>query len=429
MFAKGKRDSDHMPKYRDLFKEKKFLLYSIGQTISQLGDRLVQIILVGLVYKISPHSTIQLAKTFSFTLIPALLVSPIAGVWVDRWNNKKIMIICDLLRGGLVLMLPALLAANQLSDIYIVIFLIFTCACFFLPAKFAIIPDLVSEENLLLANSLSTITTVIGGIAGLTLGGLVIELISIEKTIYLNAAIYFTSAASLSLIVYRSRREVAKKREISIIGREIKEAIKTSFLYEMKEGLKYLALKSRVRFIIYVLFILMSTVGAIYVVSVVFIQEIMGSMTRDIGLFGIFLCVGLLAGSSLYGKFGERFSRDRAIYVSLLTSGILIALFAVGLKFTGSFFIGSTLLFLLGITSSPVMISANTIIHETIDKNMRGRIFSSLGIIMNLGLLIFMFTASSLAEVIGRLSILLICAFTFFGFGLAGLMLNRKGRI
>jgi len=412
-----------LAKYRDLLKEKNFLLYTIGQLISQFGDRLVQIILVGLVYKLSPGSTMQLAKTFSFTLIPAFLVSPIAGVWVDRWNNKKTMIACDILRGCFVLTLPVFVAVNNMPPLYTMIFLIFTCACFFLPAKFAIIPDLVSEEKFLMANSLSSITAVVGGIAGLTLGGLLLELIGIEDTIYLTSLIYITSAACLSLITYKSRK--GKKGKTGMMPKKIKEAFKTSFLYELKEGLKYLVFGGRVRFVIYILFLLMSMAGAIYVVSVVFIQDIMGSMTRDIGLFGLFLCAGLLVGSYLYGKKGHDFSKDKAIYASSFLSGILIGLFAIGLNATASFYLGSVAIFLIGAACSPIMISASTIVHENIDDSMRGRIFSSLGIVMNLGLIIFMFAASSLAEIVGKIWILLICGIVFSGFGLVGLILSR----
>jgi len=415
-----------MPKYRDLLKERNFVFYSAGQLISQFGDRLVQIILVGLIYKISPGSTMELAKALSFTLIPAFFVSPLAGVWVDRWNNKKTMIICDVLRSCLVFTLPVFLAAGQLKLVYIAIFCIFTCACFFLPAKFAIVPDLVPKEKLLLANSLSSIITVIGGVAGITIGGLILEVIDVRNTIYLNSFTYLTSAISLSLIVYKSKKDM--KKEAEMLGEKIKEALKTSFLYELIEGLRYLVFERRVRFVIFVLFLVMSMVGAIYVVSVVFIQDIMGSMTKDIGLFGLFLCLGLFFGSYFYGKKGHGMSKDSAIYASLLASGVFVGLFAVCLNATASFFLGSLIVFFIGIAASPVMISANTIIHEEIDDSMRGRIFSSLGIVMNLGLLIFMLVASGIAEVVGKIWILLTCGIIFGGFGLVGLLSNRKGR-
>ena len=74
----------------------------------------------------------------------------------------------------------------------------------------------------------------VGGVAGLTFGGLVLELIEIEKTVYLNSLIYLMSAASLSLIVYKSKREMKREAQANILGKKIKEAFKTSFLYELK---------------------------------------------------------------------------------------------------------------------------------------------------------------------------------------------------
>ncbi len=415
-----------MARYRDLLTNRNFLLYTVGQLISQFGDRLVQIILVGLVYKISPGSTLQLAKVFAFTVVPAFIVSPIAGVWVDRWNNKKTMIVCDIIRGCLVLSFPMLIGTGQLIPVYIAIFFIFTAACFFLPAKFAIMPDLVPEEKLLMANSLSTITTVIGGVAGLTLGGIILEIIDIENTILLTVGVYFTSATCISLMVYRSKKGI--KESANDITRKIKEAFRTSFVYELREGIRYLFSGDNVRFVIYVLFFLMSMVGAIYVVSVVFIQEVMGTMTRDIGLFGLCACIGLLIGSYIYGKRGHRFPKNKAIYVSITLSGLFIAVFSIGLKATGSFALGCWSIFLLGLSTSPILISASTIVHENVDEKMRGRTFSSLGIIMNLGLLIFMFLASGLAEIIGKIWILVISAAVFALFGIAGLVLTRGKR-
>ena len=415
-----------MAKYRDLLKERNFFLYSLGQFVSQFGDRLVQMILVGLIYKLSPGSTMKLAKAFSFTLIPAFFVSPLAGVWVDRWNNKNTMIVCDIIRCSLMLTFPAFLVTDQLLPIYTAIFCIFTCACFFLPAKFAIIPDLVSKDKLLLANSMSTIITLVGGVAGITVGGLILEVIGIQKTIYLNAIIYLASAACLSLIAYRSKKDVKKK--VVVIGKKIREAFKTPFLYELKEGLKYLIMEKRVRFVIFVLFFSMSMVGAVYVVSAVFIQEVMGSMTKDIGLFGSFLCVGMLIGSYFYGKFGQGLSKDNTIYGSIVATGVLLTLFTLTLSATASFFLGSFLMFLIGLAAFSVMISANTIIHEDIDDSMRGRIFSSIGIVMNVGLIVFMFAASSLAEIVGKIWILLSCGIIFGVFGLFGLIFKRRRR-
>ena len=69
----------------------------------------MQIVLIGFVYKISPGSTLQLAKLLAFTIIPAFFISPIAGVYVDRWNKKFVMVISDAIRGAFALFIAIFL--------------------------------------------------------------------------------------------------------------------------------------------------------------------------------------------------------------------------------------------------------------------------------------------------------------------------------
>ena len=81
-----------MAKLRDLLKDKNFSLLWFSQIISNFGDRLNQMALIGLIYARVPGSTMELAKLLSFTIIPVFLVGPIAGIYVDRWNKKYTMI-------------------------------------------------------------------------------------------------------------------------------------------------------------------------------------------------------------------------------------------------------------------------------------------------------------------------------------------------
>ena len=415
-----------MSAYKDLLKEKNFLFYCIAQSFSQFGDRLIQIILIGFVYKMFPGSTMQFAKLLTFTIVPAFFVSPIAGVYVDRWNKKAVMLISDLVRGVLVLLIAFfLINSPKTIPLYSAIFLIFASACFFLPAKFSIIPDLIDEKKLLIANSVVSITGIVAGVAGFTLGGLMLEWMDLEWGLYINAVVYFLSAASLLFIV-STRRQDVKGRTFGTLSKEITKILEKPFFHDLKEGFKHLLQVEKVHFVIYTYFILMSAVGAVYVVWVVFVQETLLSMTKDIGLFGLFLCMGLLLGSLIYGKVGNKVSKNAAMFFSLISGGVFITIFAILLKLTASFAVGALIIFFLGIALSPIMISANTIVHESIEERLRGRIFSSLGIVMNIGLLLFMFLASSFAEVIGRMWVLVFSGSLLAGCGIVGILLTRK---
>ena len=97
--------------------------------------------LVALVYKKSPGSAVELAKLLFFIIIPVFIIGPIAGVYVDRWDRKRVMIIADVWRGLLVLLIPFfILHFANFTPVHILVFLIFSLTRFFLPCKMAIIP-------------------------------------------------------------------------------------------------------------------------------------------------------------------------------------------------------------------------------------------------------------------------------------------------
>src|SRR5512135_719730 len=133
-----------MARFRNIVKNRNFSLLWVGQIISQFGDRLDQMALLALIYRFAPGSTSQVARLMVFTILPVFLVGPIAGVYVDRWDHRRTMIVCDILRGFLVLLIPFyLMRFHSMAPIYAVVFLAFCISRFYVPAKMSIIPDLV----------------------------------------------------------------------------------------------------------------------------------------------------------------------------------------------------------------------------------------------------------------------------------------------
>ena len=175
------------------------------------------------------------------------------------------------------------------------------------------------------------------------------------------------------------------------------------------------------------MFLIMAGVGSIYIVIIVFIQETLRSSTQYLGLLVMFLGAGLFLGSIIYGKFGSKFSKRKVINFGLLSTGLIIVLFTICLKFMPSFFIAGLLSIVLGIFSAPIIVSSNTLLHEVMHDEMRGRIFSSLEIIMHIGFLLFMFLASLTAEKIGRDWVLITTGILFSIIGLIKLIrLGKK---
>ena len=145
-------------------------------------------------------------------------------------------------------------------------------------------------------------------------------------------------------------------------------------------------------------------------------------MTKDVGVLGMCLFAVLLVGSSIYGKVGNRLPRAKTIFMSLFLSGILVNVFVVGLRLTKSFLFGSAAAFILGLFVSPIYVGGTTIIHESTESNLRGRIFSSIGIVMNVGFLFFLFMTSILAEHVDKMWILVACGSGFALFGIISML-------
>jgi len=407
-----------MASYKTLLKNRNFVLYSVGQAFSTFGDRLIQIVLIGFVYRRWPGSSIQLAKLFFFTIVPSFFISPIAGVYIDRWDKKYVMIASDMFRAAVILLIPIFFIFYKSPiPIYIVIFLNFAAACFFLPARLSIIPELVPKDEILIANSASSMTWVVSGIVGFSFGGILAEWIGIRNSFFANSAVYLLSVVSFLMLAHSVRNRPYPGKPEETPGSP-KKLFKKSFFHDFIEGLKALFSDRRLKFAACIFFVLSSLTGAMYVVGVVFIQETLKSMTKDVGVLGMCLFAGILLGSSIYGKVGNKLPRAKTIFMSLFLGGILIDVFVVGLRLTKSFLFGSAAAFILGLFVSPIYVGGTTIIHESAESNLRARIFSSIGIIMNLGFLFFMFMSSILAEHIDKMWILVACGTGFALFGI-----------
>jgi len=412
-----------MSKFTEVLKNRNFFLLWLGQIISQLGDRLDQMALIAFVYLRAPGSTLEIAKILSFTIIPVFVIGPIAGVYVDRWDRRRTMYVCDFLRSALVLIIPLFLFYSKgLTPIYLIIFIVFSIGRFFVPAKLSIIPDLVNKKDLLMANSLVNTTGMIAAILGFGISGVLIEWLGAKSGFYLDALSFLVSGSLIFFIVKRSIVSMNLKK----VSQEIVEVIRKSVLEEIKEGILYFIRKKSIRFTAGIIFMLWSALGAVYVVLIVFVQKTLHSATKDLGLLIMFLGLGLFLGSLVYGRFGQRFSHYRIIFVSLVLSGIMLIMFAVTLQRYPNFMIAALLSFLLGVLISPIMIASNTIIHNVSDNGMMGKIFSSLEIIMHLGFLLFMFVSSLLAERFSHLAILVIVGCLLSVLGTLNLIFRHK---
>jgi MFS family permease len=417
-----------MARFSEILKNKNFFLLWISQIISQFGDRLDQMALIALIYSRSPGSTWEMAKLFSFTIIPVFLIGPVAGVYVDRWSRQRTMFICDIIRASLVFFIAYhLIGLKPIYPIYLVIFIVFSVGRFFVPAKMSIIPDIVKQSDLLLANSMVNTTGMIAAMFGLGLGGFLVSpaVLGVRGGFYLDAGSFLVSALLLYFISEKIKLKV-DRQALAGVSKDIVEVIKKSVASELKEGVWFILNNRQTRYIIAVLFTLFAALGAVYVVAIVFVQETLKATTTGLGLLASVLGVGLFIGSLLYGRLGQKWSHLKIIFSCLTLSGILLYFFAFLTHINRNFLVAAVLAFLLGLIISPIITAANTLVHKLSDTQMMGRVFSSLEFVMHLGFMIAMFISASLAEFIGGFWILQGVGVMVIIFGICGLVMELR---
>ena len=174
----------------------------IGQLVSLFGDRVHQIALLAVVYKVTEGSALAVALAFIASTLPNLVFSPVAGALVDRWDQKQVLVVSDILRAALVLLVPPAILINVWLA-YPIVFAITTVSIFFRPARVAILPRLVHEHDLLSANSAMWVGETIADVVGYPIAGLFVLFLadSLALAFWIDAATYLLSAALLATMV------------------------------------------------------------------------------------------------------------------------------------------------------------------------------------------------------------------------------------
>lgn len=405
-----------------------FLRLWLAQFVSQFGDRINQMALVGLVAQRFPNSAIELAKILAFTILPVFIIQPFAGVYVDRWDRRRTLFVCDIIRGLLVLTIPFIfMFRDSMIPIYIVVFFIFSFSRLYIPAKMSFIPDLVDKEHLLMANSLMTTTGMIAFALGASLGGFLIEKLGPRSGFIWDAMTFFLSAV-LVLSIDMDLHWRLNPHHFLAKSQEMIKVFKKSFFEEMREGFQYIVNHREIRLIINMLYILLSAAGAIYVVAIVFIQESFGSITKDLGLMAVVLGFGLTSGALLYGKFARRIPWYTTIFFCLLLGGVMLVVFSYVVHLKANFKMACLLAMGFGMIVGPIFLAANTVAMKVSDEKMRGKVFSALEIVIHLAFLFSMLVSSWLSDFIPRVWILVGVGVLFSLIGIFGLVFYRKGR-
>ncbi|MCP4653227.1 MAG: MFS transporter [Candidatus Omnitrophica bacterium] len=412
--------------YFKILRKRNFFCLWFGQIVSQFGDRLTQMALIGLVYKLQHGvSPLGLFKMMSLAIIPVFLFSPVAGVYIDRWDKRRTMYVSDLIRALFIFLIPLLcFRFKSLGLAYVFIFLSFSMGRFFIPAKMAMIPSIVPKKDLLAANSLVSVTAMIAAVLGLGFGGMIVEKWGVKTTFYLDSLTFIVSGVFIYLISMKENTHFHAK-DLLDMSKDALETVKNSVIFELKEGIQYIAKSPETKYAIKVKITLFAIIGALYTVFIAFIQEALSTITLELGWLAVGAGGGLFVGTILYGRFGKKLSVNKTISLSLLLSSAHLIFFTSVLRWHPWKMFAFISCVILGILCSPIEIAITTFIHKKTKNEFLGRIFSSIEVVLHLTLLISMGISSLLAELMTPFTIILTVGIVMFLFSLKNLLTDN----
>ena len=181
-----------------VFRNRNFSLLWTGQLVETIGNSLTSIAASIYVYR-QTGSALSVGLMLMATAAPSLLVGLFAGVFVDRYDRRKIMIAADILRAILVALIPVLVPLSVVW-LYVIVMLVSAISQFFDPAHESILPEVASDEELAAANSLIAISSFGSTAVGFAAAGLIASAASLDWAFYINAITFLFSAICVYLI-------------------------------------------------------------------------------------------------------------------------------------------------------------------------------------------------------------------------------------
>ncbi len=399
--------------YGRLFRNRHFVALWLGQTISFIGDYFYMLAVPIMVERLT-GSTMMVGLSVISNALPMLLLGPVAGVFVDRWDRKRVMVVSDLLRGALVLLFLTVRTADQVWVYYLVGFLMSCVSRFFFPSQNAALPLLVKDkEDLLAANGLMQMVQTVGLLAGPALAGFAIGLWGEQVAFIFDSVTFLLSAVAIMTVTIPRTTATRAARDGDRWA---------SLWSEVREGTDYLFGNQIMLGVLICMTVIQLGLGAINVVWVPYLQRTFGVGAEGLGIVDSAQGGGMVLGGLLLGFLSARIPKRFLIAWGLLMIGF--ALSGLGLAPTFPIVIG--LSFCIGVILVPIQSALMATMQLAVPDLKRGRVGSALNAITTAAGLISMAAAASLADLVGQRWIYIICGLIVSASGLLGMVVLKE---
>jgi len=369
--------------FRNLLRDPVFSRLYRAILVSSLGDWIGFVAVVALVTRIGGVSAgFAVSGVMLARLLPSIVFGPFAGVLVDRFDRKRLMVIADVVRGIGYATMPLI---PQLPWIYGVSFLIECLSLLWTPARDAMIPNLVPRRQLSNANTIALAT----GYGTLPLGGIVYTALAgigaslgggfeyLERNpqaiaLWANALTFAFSAYMIQRLPIRAAARRPRPGKL-----KAGEAFA-----DMREGVRFLKDHTFARAMTVGIVLAFTGAGAVMSVGPIFAQNTLGGGPTAWGFLVTAVGVGLALGMVLVGQVYKVVEKDTFFPLAILGGGVSLMILAA----TPNVALAAVVTVVMGATAGATWVTGYTLLHENVTDELRGRVFGSLTVLARLGL-------------------------------------------
>ncbi len=390
-----------------ILRNRQFVRLWTAQLVSTIGDALTSLAAGIIVYE-RTQSALSVGLILMATAVPTLVFGLIAGVVVDRYDRKKIMIAADILRAMVVVTIPFLLSAS-IVWLYVIVMVSASITQFFSPANESVLPEIASEEELGAANAIMAIAQFGSTAVGFAAAGFLASTNSIELVFFVDAGTFLFSALMISLV----RVEPLEVTEHAGIG---------SVIRDIGFGAKFIGRTPILRSLNLVRIPVLLSFGLQNVLLLPFAIRALHATEFEYGLQEGLTSVGFVIGSLAMARLADRLREGQWLVLSFTAMGLMGLLYS----FQTSVWIAVALIAISGIMNAPSFVAGRLINQRNTPREMRGRVFSTSYVLRDVVYLSGMALAG-LADVFDVQKLFMISSFVVIGAGALAAVLPGLG--
>lgn len=389
--------------FRDVLRLRPVRRLWIAQIVSVFGDFLAIFAIIAFVTFNLHGTATQVGMVLVAFMAPFAVVSPIAGVFVDRWNLKHTLVSSDLIRGVLCV---GLIFAHNIYLIYAILFTMSVVSSFFIPAQSVAVRTLVPMAGLMAVNGLMSQAQQGSQIIAPSVAGSFVQWFGAKSCFTYDAFSFFFSAAMVMTLTIE--RPAAQSQPAAGGASAVWQS--------MSAGFRFIFTHSTISFVIIAMTSGMFAMRCFGALLSVYVRDVLNSTSAAFGVLNTLIGVGMIVGTQLLTRFARHVPKQNLVVYGLGGMGVFVFITAMVGTMAGT----AAGMLGLGFCAAAIFITATTLLQQETPHDLLGRVMSCLMCLMAGSQVLAMFVAAPVAEKAGIRNLYFGSAAMLLAIGLIG---------